>query len=314
LPKKKIALIGATGFVGKHLVESLTTDENYEISVLVHKTLPPEFGKLPNLEIVRGNLLDRDTLEPLIKNAGIVINLSFPRNLSHSENLFSIKNIVDTCVQKGVTRFIHLSTAVVAGAARELTITEKTQCMPVKPYEKLKLDIEDLIVKEVSNYELEAVILRPTCIFGIGGANLVKLCDDLLQSSTLKNYARSCTYNRRTLNLIPVQTVVSAIEFLIHSPNIKKIDTFIVSDDEDARNNFWDVEEKVISSLSVKRHWLPKIKVPRYVLSLFLRLLNRSNNNTMRVYSSRKLRDLGWRPDIDLMHAIDKFLHYYYKQ
>ena len=121
-------------------------------------------------------------------------------------------------------------------------------------------------------------------------------------------------YNRRTLNLIPVQTVVSAIEFLMHSPNIKKVDTFIVSDDEDTRNNFWDVEEKVISSLSVKRHWLPKIKVPRYVLSFLLRLLNRSNNNTMRVYSSRKLRDLGWSPDIDLMHAIDKFLQYYYKQ
>ena len=146
MPNKKIAIIGATGFVGKHLVESLTANENYEISVLVHKTLPPEFVKLPNLEIVRGNLLDRDTLEPLIKNASIVINLSFPRNLSHSENLLSIQNILNTCIQR--VTFYTFEYCSCRRGSLNLQLPKKLGACPLTLTKNLKLDIEDLIVKK----------------------------------------------------------------------------------------------------------------------------------------------------------------------
>ena len=72
---KKILVIGAGGFVGKHLVRYLT-EHGYSVRAMVRSNSDPSFLKTMNVEIAEADLRIKDTIRPALEGVDCVIHLA----------------------------------------------------------------------------------------------------------------------------------------------------------------------------------------------------------------------------------------------
>lgn len=292
----KIVILGASGYVGLSLMRTLIELESTSVTVLCRS--PQTFnGKFPFSEkviIFQGDILDANSLEGLFEKDCVVINLAYLRGSNESENLMAINNLVDACKSAGIKRFIHLSTAMVSGRTNSIEITEEEMGDPRTEYATTKLSVEKAIANAATGY-FDFVILRPTAIFGPNSENLKKLGNDLIEGKRVRNYLKSCLFNRRRMNLVHISNVIGAIVFMQNRKENLNGEIFIVSDSEATRNNFRDVESGLMAELGISDYSFPRLKIPVFVLRWLLIFLGKDNANPRSDYLSTKLRDLGYR-------------------
>ncbi|MHB8108413.1 MAG: NAD-dependent epimerase/dehydratase family protein [Syntrophorhabdaceae bacterium] len=307
----RISITGATGFIGSQLIKSLETREDVEISALVYENENSEFD-LGDARIVRGNLMDPPSLENFATPGCTVINLAYAANMSGPGNLEALRNLADTCAKIGIRRFIHCSTAVVAGRARQTEIDEETPCRPADAYEITKFTMETILREEYSD-KYEVIILRPTAVFGPGGQNLLKLAHSIVKGNRFVNYIKSCLYNKRKMNLVCVENVIAALEFLVSYKKLQAgAEIFIVSDDDDEEfNNYRRLELCLMELFQKQDYRMPPIPIPLIFLGFILRLAGRTNYNLLTVYSSKKLLDAGFRKKSCLRSGLNDFVAWY---
>ena len=305
-----IAITGATGFIGDHLLDQLVHRKDTQLRILIHRNINTKILNRNNIKIIEGDLLKSETLNKFIIPRCTVVNLVYLSGRSKEENLIAIANLAEACAKAKIKRFIHCSTAVVAGRVPNKVIDEKTECNPINEYEITKLAVEkNLLEKYGSSFEV--VILRPTAVFGPGGKNLLKLAIDLRQGNRVINYLKSCLFNHRKMNLVYIDNVVSAIVFLIDTFENMDREIFIVSDDECQNNNFRAVEQYLMKSFGYKDYQLPRIPVPSFILAYFLKLARKSNLNPASVYDCSKLLNAGFKKPVSFDEGLAYFAGWY---
>ena len=299
-----VALIGASGFIGRHLL-NLLKGEGIHISALCRSEKSEEFFNNSGINYIKGDIYDCNTLDILFNEVDVVVILS---HINDSDNCtVLIKNIVRTCVNKKVKRIIYCSSAVVVGDVKDDVITELTKCRPIEKYEKEKLNVENLF-EEICRNRVELVVLRPTAVVGIGGKNLVKMTKSILYGNKILNYFKSSLNRDRRMNLVCVENVTSAILFLIKSNNYFNGEIFIISDDDCKFNNYRDIEGYLLSYLYNKKTVIPRIPIPRPIFKMILFLKYKRVVNTKRVYSSKKLESLGYVKPVELLLGLRVFV------
>ena len=136
------------------------------------------------------------------------------RNVDSEINLQATRNIVSACKELGANRLVHCSSVDVYGRVNGNIVNELTLCNPLSAYARNKFEIDNIIFK-ASESGLRVYVLRPTAIFGDKGQNLKKHINDLNSKSRFILYLKSCLFYRRQLNLIAVENVIEAINFVI---------------------------------------------------------------------------------------------------
>jgi len=305
----KICIIGGTGFIGRHLISELQNEAYHNVRILTRDERISTSQHSP-FQITQGDLLDPDSLNRFIAHDSTVINLAYLSGSSLNLNLKATENIIDACLKKGVTRLIHSSTAVVAGCIKDNVINENTACIPVTSYEKFKLEIENILIKRL-NGKSELIILRPTAVFGRHGKNLIKVASDLVSMPALITSLKTALFYKRRLNLVCVENVVSAILFLIQINDRMDGERFIISDDDEKENNYFDIINLLANHFGhrpVKVFYMPY----RYhILRMLLIASKRSNTNAHRNYSSKKLFGLGFKKSIQFSEGVRRFATWY---
>ncbi|MBW2574977.1 MAG: NAD(P)-dependent oxidoreductase [Deltaproteobacteria bacterium] len=307
----KICIIGGTGFIGKHLISELQNEAYNDVRILTRDGKNSTFLQSP-FQITQGDLLDPDSLNRFITPDSTVINLAYLSGNSLNLNLKATENIVDACIAKRAARLIHCSTAVVAGRAKDNVINENTACIPATQYEKSKLEIENILNKRLKG-KSELIILRPTAVFGRHGKNLIKVANDLLSLPPFTTFLKTALFYKRRLNLVCVENVVSAILFLMQINDRMDGKRFIISDDDERENNYYDIINllaKYFGHKPVKAFYMPY----RYhILRMLLIVSKRSNTDAHRNYSSNKLFCLGFKKSIQFREGIRRFASWYNK-
>ncbi len=303
-----IAITGASGFIGKFLESQLLEMDGYEIRVLsrdIERDLSKEkFGH--DVKMFEGDLCDQDSLKGFLVTGCVVVNLVYLWNAGEAQNLSCTHNLLAACKAAGVARLIHCSTAAVAGRTANDLIDEETQCLPVTEYGTTKLKIEQDII-EYAKGNFEAIILRPTSVYGIEGEPLKKLAADITGGSRWKNYLKSCLFGRRRMNLVHVANVVAAILFIIRYDASLDGEIYIVSDDEDQKNNFFEVEQFLMDAFGVRKYPLPRLPLPLGLLKLLLIFLGRNNVNPSCNFDSGKLQKLGFQRPVSLKDGLAEY-------
>lgn len=308
---RKINLLGGTGFIGSHLIQELVKLHGVNSSILSHRR-KVDLNLPKTCKVIRGSLLDKESLDNFIEPRSTVINLSNIGAESFGDNMAGALNLARVCTAKKVKRIIHCSTAVVAGRTTSSVVNEETKCIPSTAYEKNKLQIENLLLDRIKN-NTEIVIVRPTAVFGRNGKNLLKLAKEVrLKSRAILLLKTSLNYKRR-LNLISVENVAAAFLFFVKSKDSYYRQRFIVSDDNVEENNYFDVVNllcKYFRKRPVRAMFIPF----RYaILRAGLIALRRSNICSDRVYSADKLFNSGFRPPVQFQDGIKKFADWYIK-
>ena len=305
-----IAIIGATGFIGDHLLDRLKMMDDIQIRILIHKNNSISKLNGNNIKIIHGDLLDPKTLSKFVVPDCIVINLGYLSGLSKHENTTAIQNLAEACVKKKIKRMIHCSTAVVVGRGPERNVDEKTICDPIDTYASIKLAVERVILEKYGD-QFETAILRPTAVFGPGGKNLLKLANDLRNGNRITNYFKSCLFNYRRMNLVCIDNVVSAIEFLINVEKKVEREVFIISDDDDLSNNYHSIEKYLLKSFGYDNYLLPIIPLPLIFLNIILRLTGKPFFNINKKYECKKIMRLGYEKSILFDEGLFNFADWY---
>lgn len=302
-----IAVIGGTGFIGQHLIKALAAHGQVgSVRVLSRSGRAEMFSGLESVKVVKGNLFSEDSLAELCAGAHRVVNLAYLSDGNRQDNLAFVDNIISACGKNEIHRLLHVSTAVVAGRAKGRIVSELDHAKPCNEYEETKLLIEEKIL-DSSLGTCDRVILRPTAVFGEGGKNLLKLANDLKNRSLISNYLKSCLYGRRSMNLVCVENVVSALVFLLFRDRDLNGEVFIVSDDRAKGNNYMAVEKILIETLGAPRYPIPQIKIPTFLLKLALLAMGKTGGDVRRTYSDGKLETEGWKGTSDFENKVRDF-------
>lgn len=305
-----ICVTGGTGFIGQHFARRLERENGVQIKVLT-RLLRSEKLLSQNILYVQGDLLEYESLLNFVDKESVVVHLAYLSRQSRQENLEALGNLSRACCEKGISRFVHVSTAVVSGNTADSIVTESTECQPVSDYEVTKLELESFVIQQLG-HSCDVTILRPTCVFGVGGKNLVKLVDDMVSDSLIVNYLKRSLFHRRRLNLVGVENVAEALWFL---SSFEKHDLrgerFIVSEDNVPENNYDDISDYLAKELAITPPPWPRLPLMSSLLPAALKLRGRSNGNPGVVYSCEKLVRLGYQKAIGFHEGLKRFLDWY---
>lgn len=309
---KSIILLGASSYIGKHLLRSEQWTSQFNIRAVSHHGIKNKQIQATNrkIEYITADLDNYQSVQAILLSDSIVINLAYSWLGGDAENLRIINNIIEASKNKKIKRLIHCSTAAVVGRVSDELVTEFTSCFPVTPYGQTKLKIENLLLAQGNKY-FDIAILRPTSVFGPEGEPLKKLAGEMMGASRTRNYLKSCLFGARRMNLVPIDNVVGAIMFMAINENKFEGQTFIVSDDHSPENNFTDVTRILSSKLSIPKYPIPKIPIPLVFLGFLLRLMGRNNINPRCNYSSEKIRKLGFVPQVTFQVALNEYAEWY---
>ncbi len=302
-----VAVLGGTGFIGRYLVDHLLDKQLGPIRILTRNLDLVE--SRPNVTPVKGDILSVGSLDELVGSQKLVVNLVYI-NDDHEANLIGADRLIESCIRAGVSRLIHCSTAVVVGRVDASIVNETTTCYPANDYERTKLAVEERLLEKCSG-KLELVIVRPTAVFGPGGKNLVKLITSIKCQPRFMNMLSVMLFKYRRLHLVPVEDVVGAIAFLATLDKNLSGERFIISRDEHAQNNYFDLVNHLAQRLG--KGAFPSCFIPfsSVIINLLLRLMGRSQINSQQVFCSEKLRSSGFSGQVDFVEAVDRFAEYF---
>ncbi len=293
-----VCVTGGTGFVGKHLTRSLAQN-GFEVVVLSRRTSPAETSSA-RISFVQGDLTNPEDVGKFLRKGAALIHLSYLKN--PADNFMAVDLLIRESKKAGIQKLIHCSTAVVTGKTSQELVTEETACQPQGEYEETKKKIED---RFLSLDGIPTYILRPTAIFGSGGMNLKKTLGDL-KRTRCESALRLSLLRNRNLNLVSVQNVVSALEFLLQRDDLPSKSIFIASEDDCDKNNYKAVAERFYEKRGEKMPFF--LPLPRFMLNMALKMKSGLNSCPNHRFSPEKLKAAGWRPAISFEHALDRYL------
>ncbi|MEO8142521.1 MAG: NAD-dependent epimerase/dehydratase family protein [Sphingomicrobium sp.] len=154
----KLALTGATGFVGGHLLDA-AAKAGHQVAALARRSQPPRDG----VEWVAGSLDDRAALDRLVEGADAVIHVAGVVNAPDAAG-FEAGNVLGTgavlaaAEKAGIARFVHVSSL----SAREPQLSL---------YGASKARSEALVAAS----PLSTAIVRPPAIYGPGDHELLEM-------------------------------------------------------------------------------------------------------------------------------------------
>jgi dTDP-glucose 4,6-dehydratase len=157
---------GGAGFIGSHYVRTVLEDcwglDAPESVVVLDKltyagttTNLTEVLDDPRLRFVEGDILDRALVDDLMAEADVVVHFAAESHVDRSimgaadfvmTNVVGTQTLLDSALQHGITKFVHVSTDEVYGSIDEGSWDEEQPLEPNSPYSASKAS-SDLIAR-----------------------------------------------------------------------------------------------------------------------------------------------------------------------
>lgn len=175
---KPILITGATGFLGKHLVERLKEHTDAPLRLLCRGACP--WDSDPRIEVVRGDVLRRDDVARAMKGVGQVYHLAGivsrdPKDkwLLYQAHIDGTRNVCESALAIGSPRVLVASSSGTIAVSREPNVhTEKSgykhDVVGGWAYYLSKIYTEKLALHYFHEYKLPVVIVNPALLLGPG--------------------------------------------------------------------------------------------------------------------------------------------------
>lgn len=178
---KTILVTGGAGTVGSRIVEKASKKYS-KIIVLDNLSAYPfdylnEYGvgNTENVEFVKGDILNKELIDELIKKSDVVIHAAAladvgacVRNpsLEFEMNVVATQNILDSCKDNNIEKYIFASSAAVYGAGVDKIFKEDQPCFPVSNYALSKYWGEQQARLYYELYDVPTTSIRFFSVYG----------------------------------------------------------------------------------------------------------------------------------------------------
>lgn len=156
---KKVFITGSNGFLGKEVVKILKSQ--YQV---IGFDVQSQDQSAMSIDYVSGNMLDKSSFDKSLNNVDAIIHLAGimqpqvrAKIAKYEDNIIGTRNLIEVCQNKGIKRFIFVSTNAVNYAH--------------DGYAKSKLESEKIVRQSGLDY----TIIRPTMIYGQASHDFQKI-------------------------------------------------------------------------------------------------------------------------------------------
>ncbi len=238
MKKKTVTLFGGSGFLAKYIVSELIKAGHKVNSICRNPHLVTELrllGPIESLDIYKGNILHKSSIERYFDGSDIIINLVgilFENNSQgfHQAHVQGIKNIAELSKKNNIKQLIHFSSigANVNGESK---------------YQQTKGEGEESLL----NIFPSANILRPSIVFGKKGFLQ-------MQSNLLKSLPFAATFSNNKFQPIDVRDIANTVIKLIEQDQIKG-EIFELGGPENL--NLKQIYSLIMKAIGIKRFIIP---------------------------------------------------------
>jgi nucleoside-diphosphate-sugar epimerase len=170
-----IAITGPTGEIGKAVVAAL--ERSREVSSILgmaRRPFDPGAHGWKKVAYRRGDVLDRDAVQELVRDADVVVHLAFMimggAKESREVNLVGSRNVFEATVSAGVKRLVYASSVAAYGFHGEnpqpLTEEVPARGTAAHYYSAQKAEVEELLAATLAGASTAGYVFRPCIVAG----------------------------------------------------------------------------------------------------------------------------------------------------
>ncbi|MFH1380596.1 MAG: NAD(P)-dependent oxidoreductase [Candidatus Omnitrophota bacterium] len=300
----KIFVIGATGFVGRHLTKRLIK-EGHEV-ICGGRSFEKISEILDKVKTAQIDLRDKNSISNIIKaespdvvyHAGALVMSSSYEDLRRT-NVDGTENVLSACLASGVKRVIYVSSVAVVSGNPESPLTEDVPYKATNPYGQSKLEAEKIAV-DYRKKGLKIAILRPPFIYGEDDPHgLGRLIEGFK-----KRIIPILGAGKNRIHMVSVENLVDVLVLCLSKEEAYE-GTYFVADSEAL--SLRDMCEFIAKALNVR----PPFVIPERIMKILLIIpfINKRVRFFMkdRIYSIKRLEEkLGYVPRISVHEGIKK--------
>jgi nucleoside-diphosphate-sugar epimerase len=303
-----VAITGASGFIGKLLVEKHILLGN-QVRVL-SRYIDKKEAFNSKVSFFKGDLSDVNSLKDFVDGVDVLYHCAAEikiESLMRKVNVEGTENLIQAAKGR-VRHWVQLSSTGVYGAVYNGIVSEEHLYNPTNEYEKTKLESDKLVLKTTEN-DFTYSILRPSNVFG---AEMTNKSIFQLVDSVYKGFYFFIGKKGASANYVPVDNVVEALLLVATNPKAKG-QIFIVSS--------WCTIENFIGAIAKSLNKkVPKFRIS-YRLIYFLAQItsfipfNPLSVSRVKALTNRVIYDtskieliLGYKPVVATDFAISKLV------
>jgi len=314
-----LLVTGGCGFIGSNFINYFFPNNNVTTLVNIdamyycasETNVKEEIRNSDKYILIKGNLCNVELVTSVIKTYNITHVIHFAAQ-SHVQNSFedSIKfthdnilgthTLLEVCRKYGnIAKFIHVSTDEVYGESmnqiEELHKTEHSILCPTNPYAATKAGAELIAQSYNHSYKMPIIITRGNNVFGPNQypEKLIPLFIKQLKEGGKVTIQGAGTSVRAFLH---AYDTAKAFDVILKHGKVGEI--YNIGCDENMEYSVMTIAKiliKMIKDTDDYDKWIEYIEDRPY--------------NDQRYYiSNKKLKDLGWSIDIDLMTGLDELV------
>lgn len=202
--KPTVFVTGAGGFIGGRVVETLYFHPDYRLRAGIHTWKgAPRITRFP-IEIRRTDIMNLDSLAQAMDGVDAVVHCAYG---SPEVTIEGTRNALKVALDKGVRRFVHLSTVEVYGDATGDINETHPYKLTGSAYGDSKIEAEK-IAWEYHEKGLSVVVLRPSIVYGPFSTFWTQKVAERILSGSWGTLGR---FGEGTCNLVYVDEVVDLI-------------------------------------------------------------------------------------------------------
>ncbi|MFN8673256.1 MAG: NAD-dependent epimerase/dehydratase family protein [Candidatus Sericytochromatia bacterium] len=256
----KILVTGATGFLGKRIVQKLIENKNYEVLATGRNEKAIKELNMLNIKTFQGSLEDENFVNKIGEGLDLIVHsaaLSSPWGKYeefYNANVLSTKNIIYSAKKNNIKRIVNISTPSIYFDYTD-RFDIKENFLPnkfVNFYAQTKYEAEK-IMSQANNNNLETISLRPRAIIGAGDTTIMPRLLKAQQEGKLKIIGSG----ENIVDVSSAANVVEAVELSIKASKDAMGESYNITNGTPVK--LWWLIEEVLSKLGYK---LNKNKIP----------------------------------------------------
>lgn len=307
----QLLVTGGAGFIGSNFVEYILNKyPHYKIVVL---DILSYCGRLENFssatkanknfKFIKGDVRNFTEVKKAMKGCEVVVHFAaethVDRSILNADNflttdIYGTYICLEVAKKQKIKKFLHISTDEVYGEANKKPCTENSPLFPKSPYAAAKAGADRLAYSYYTTYKLPVVITRCTNNYGpkqYPEKMIPLFITNCLESKKMPVYGSG----KNTRDWVYVRDHCRALDLILHTKNVEG-EIFNIGSGEEF--SILQIADFIIQELSLNENYLKFIQ-------------DRPGHILRHAVSNKKIKKLGWKPEIKFKEGIKKTINWY---